>query len=462
MTCLFRRLILPLCAAAGWLSMPAATLDELAPPDETSEYILISGWVPPVYPPDARKEKIGGPVMVRFIADEQGRVTAARVISASDPRLGEAAVAAVKGWEIVPPQEDGRALACCLDVKLEFDPAQPARWPKAGAPPPPDLLPYTAPTINAQPRVTPEGDYPDIMRTSRLSGVVMFHAIVTGEGRIQQPEIIAGSHADFVPAALEALRHWEFTPAMQGDLPLRSEIDGRVTFTAEDVTPAEVLEANGISLPDGGAPGPAPEVKQACDPVWPHGLLLNGEGGTAIVEFTVTPNGAVRDVSVFQATHPDFGRSVAAAVETWRFAAGDGLPLERVRLRKITTFKRVPPELKESADPVTRLVIALRAGQVGSAKGLDEKLTPIYRVRPRFPESFRGAEAPANGRADIEFIVDRTGRARLPRIVSATQPEFGWAAATAVAQWVFKAPTRAGEPVDVKVRIPFEFAPPAE
>ena len=48
----------------------------------------------------------------------------------------------------------------------------------------------------------------------------------------------------------------------------------------------------------------------------------------------------------------------------------------------------------------------------------------------------------------------------LPRIVTATQPEFGWAAATAITQWVFKAPYRGGEPVDVKVRIPFRFVAP--
>jgi hypothetical protein len=48
----------------------------------------------------------------------------------------------------------------------------------------------------------------------------------------------------------------------------------------------------------------------------------------------------------------------------------------------------------------------------------------------------------------------------LPRIVTATQPEFGWSAATAITQWVFKAPHRGGEPVDVKVRIPFRFVAP--
>jgi TonB family protein len=61
----------------------------------------------------------------------------------------------------------------------------------------------------------------------------------------------------------------------------------------------------------------------------------------------------------------------------------------------------------------------------------------------------------------IDFVIDRDGRARLPQIISATSEEFGWAAATAVAQWVFRPPLRGGQPVDIKVRIPFSFKAPA-
>jgi hypothetical protein len=48
----------------------------------------------------------------------------------------------------------------------------------------------------------------------------------------------------------------------------------------------------------------------------------------------------------------------------------------------------------------------------------------------------------------------------LPRIVSASAPEFGWAAATSVSQWLFKAPRRKGKPVDVKVAMPVSFDVP--
>ena len=59
----------------------------------------------------------------------------------------------------------------------------------------------------------------------------------------------------------------------------------------------------------------------------------------------------------------------------------------------------------------------------------------------------------------IEFIVDREGHAQLPRIVSSSDADFGWAAATAVARWQYSAPTRKGKNADVFVRVPIEFVP---
>jgi TonB family protein len=61
------------------------------------------------------------------------------------------------------------------------------------------------------------------------------------------------------------------------------------------------------------------------------------------------------------------------------------------------------------------------------------------------------------GVAVVEFVIDRDGRVRLPRIVSATRPSLGWSAATALSQWVFTTPMRGGKPTEVKVQIPIEF-----
>ena len=62
------------------------------------------------------------------------------------------------------------------------------------------------------------------------------------------------------------------------------------------------------------------------------------------------------------------------------------------------------------------------------------------------------------GEARIEVLIDEEGKVRLPRIVEATDPAFGYAAVQAVTEWRFEPPTAAGKPAIVRVLVPFDFA----
>jgi TonB family protein len=290
---------------------------------------------------------------------------------------------------------------------------------------------------------------------------VIFDCDVTPEGRAGSVRIIGATHADFVPPTLEGSAHWEFKPAMQGDLPVRAELRGAVTFDPPRATRAAVLAANGITAPDGAEPPDSPRPEVTADPVWPHAALLKGEKGSASVMFTVRADGGVAEVQVREASAPEFGAALVAAMEAWVFERTGGRegPVS-IPLLKRAEF--VPPAAgDEKTDPLARLVALARADAIRGADALDEPLAPIYRVAPAYPGALRATGGPA-GEAIVEFVIDREGRARLPRIVSATHEEFGWAAATAIQQWVFRAPRRGGQPTDVKVRIPFQFAEPTE
>lgn len=420
-------------------------------------------WKPPVYPPAALKEKIGGRVVVRAIVDEGGAVTTARAVDAPDPRLGEAAVAAVKLWMFLPAIENLKPARICMDIPIDFDAAKGAKSWKAGSILPAHLTPQPSRTLVAAAKNAPPGGYPEALTDRRLSGRVAFVCVVQPDGRATDLRILGSSHADFVLPALEAIARWEFTPAMQGDLATASELRGAVTFDSLGSSRSDVLAANAITAPDGTAPVNQPLLlESAVDVMWPHALLLEGKGGSASVEFTVQPTGNVSDVKVREATHPDFGRALAATMEQWLFspALSEGRTVA-VTLMKKAEFKAVSMEGVEAGeDPLARLVRLTRSGAVRGGVGLDERVTPIYRVAPGYPAALAAGERPS-GSATIEFFIDRDGRARLPRIVSATHEEFGWAAATAVGQWIFKAPKRGGEPTEVKVQIPFNFVPPA-
>jgi TonB family protein len=421
---------------------------------------LLRTWAPPVYPPDALQQKVGGIAVVRMVVDEKGDVASARILEADDPRLGAAALAAARQWRFTPALDDGKAVACSLDAPVMFSPADEAKKKKPGIVPPPNQTPQPSPRTPAKQSATYAADYPDSLNARKISGLVRFKCSVGSDGKASAIRVIAASHADFVIPALLSIDQWEFTPAMQGDLPVKSEIAGDVTFNALAASTADVLAANQITSPDGTPPALQPKPIVVADPVLPLDLLLKGEGGSATVAFTVGEDGRTRDVELRAATNPEFGSALVSALEATVFATvSDGIKPVPVQLLQHADFPALAPTAADDSDPVARLVAALRNKQIGSAQGLDERLTPIYRVAPVYPAGLLSQGRPA-GHAEIEFIIDRDGRARLPNIVSATNMDFGWAAATAVAQWIFKAPHRGGKPVDVKVRIPFDFKAP--
>ncbi|ACB74298.1 energy transducer TonB [Opitutus terrae] len=449
-----------ICAGllAGSIARAAtASAQPPEPPLVADGPALLREWSPPVYPPEQLAKKTGGMVTVRLIVDEHGIVTSARAMPDSDEAFVASALAAVRAWKFAPAIEEQKPAPCCLETLVAYSPARGQLKPSVV---PPQEQTFSLPArTTPEPQSSPPGEYPSVLVDRKLAGAVRFGGVVTTDGRLIQPRIDAASHVEFVLPALQALERWAFKPAMQGDLAVRANVEAVMTFEALFDKPEEVLTANRITAPDGSPPPTAPRPTFVADPVWPIDALLRGEEGAATVEYQVTPTGRVRGVRVREASQPEFGAALAAAIEASGYGRTLGDPgAPPIALMQRVAFKAVPADLTESTDPIARLVIAMRAGQIGSAKGLDRKLAPIYRAPPAYPGSLVSADGGPKGRAEIEFVVDREGRVRLPRIVSATQPEFGWAAATAIAQWVFQPPTRGGQPVDVKVKIPFEFA----
>jgi TonB family protein len=93
-------------------------------------------------------------------------------------------------------------------------------------------------------------------------------------------------------------------------------------------------------------------------------------------------------------------------------------------------------------------------------KKLDVMPKALSRRPPVYPSTLREAGRP--GEALIEFYIDEKGDAQLPRIVSASAPEFGYAAAQAVATWRFEPPMKNGKPVIARAQIPVAFKLPPD
>jgi TonB family protein len=412
-------------------------------------------WMAPALDTSLKRSEISGFARVRVVVDETGHVAKARILDESDSRLAEASIAAARQWLVTPGLSGGKPAAYSMDATLYFNPGSYDR-----KVPTKEEAPTVSERTDCEELESTAGEYPDSLLSRDIPGKVVFKCTVTPEGKAASPQIVFASHPDFVLPSLEALTHWSFKPAMQGDLPIAAEAGGQLTYKPASTMPGEALAANGIELTGNPAIQRPPEIKILADPVIPYERALKGEGGAATVSFTIGADGGVYGAAVSSATAPDFGRALVAAVEASYFEAGyDGAQSVKVAATRHYDFPAYGAGSLDENEPVQRLLGAVRIGQVGSAQGLDRRLAPIYRTPPTYPGAAL-AQGKPSGRAEIEFVIDRDGRARFPRVASASAEEFGWSAATAVAQWVFLVPTRGGQPTDVRVRIPFEFKAP--
>jgi TonB family protein len=350
--------------------------------------------------------------------------------------------------------EHGTPVASAMRVPVVFELAQ-LKQKNAPLFPPQVLWPVPVKETPAAADRSIEPEYPAELEERRLPGEVHIEFTVDAAGAVSQPRVLWATHPAFVETSLRAIARAGFTPARQGPLVKSSRVQYPVVFGSMGAKPSDVLAANGLTVMGGESLVRQPQLKMLIPPVFPQGRWLAGESGSCTAEFTVDAQGTPREIAILNATHPDFGGAFTAAIEAWAFqpAQNDQGPVA-VRIRAVHEFAQ-RSDLAEF-----RLGARLKPGAEGIAgpAGLERKLQPLWRGFPVYPQAL--LERKPSGEALIEFIIDRDGRARLPLVVSATDEAFGWAAATAVSQWVFEPPVRNGQPTDVRVRIPVGFKPP--
>ena len=325
----------------------------------------------------------------------------------------------------------------------------------------------TPPRAIAQPAPV----YPMAMRYSGLRGDVLVDFVVDREGRVTHAFVARSLNPAFDEPAFEAVRRWKFEPGRKGDVPVNTHVQVPIGFRLDgeweggSTGLSAAPKANQADLPEGYRYDVAPKPRGRVAPVYPYDLLRDKVKGAATVVFIINERGRIVYANVNKATQPEFGAATIAMVEQWEFepALKDGRPT-RSGFAFEQEFSRYDRDLvPDEVDDVLSLE-QKHPERIVPAGKLDEPLKPVSTRPPVFPVS-----APANlarGEAVVEILIDEEGRARLPRVFSASDPAFGWAAVQAVSVWRFDPPTRKGRPVVTRVRIPFDFtstpAQPAE
>lgn len=78
--------------------------------------------VPPTYPPELARAKIGGKVALQVKVGEDGRVADARVASSTRSEFEKPALEAVRKWRFRPPTRNGAPVSSFVVIPIAFNP----------------------------------------------------------------------------------------------------------------------------------------------------------------------------------------------------------------------------------------------------------------------------------------------------------------------------------------------------
>ena len=331
----------------------------------------------------------------------------------------------------------------------------------------PQALTFDGRKVDTPPKLTwwPVPQYPrELFNTfNYVQGTVVIAVVLDERGNLTEARIMSSPHPAMVKSALTTVNQAKFTPGLMAGRPIACIYATSINFVIKygpgrgSGFEPDLPRRPKIPLPEYPITS-APSLTYYCEPAYPHELLLEDVKGEAEVQWVVNEQGQFESGEVLSATRPEFGAALLAAVENWRFQptveggyAYKSMVVFRQRFRPGGSFLSAAEE---------RMLNLLKKGgkDLVELKALDHRPHPIYQVAPKYPVA--DEKQCIAGEAVVEFIISHTGQVVLPRIVSATRPEFGWAAVTAVGQWFYSIPTIKGHPVVVRVRMPLGFDPP--
>ncbi|MBW8780724.1 MAG: TonB family protein [Verrucomicrobia bacterium] len=383
-------------------------------------------------------------VRVKLAIDANGAVTQVGFEQEVKPALAEPLAAILKTWRFAPARKGGSPVSAELAMTVFCQPFVSSKYVNDQ---PPRALTQHPPL------------YPIEMRPYALVGEVLVAFTVNTAGQVINPVVVESDNPAFDEPAIKAVLQWTFKPGTRDGQPLNAHIAVPIRFIPGRRPEQEMFTIDGKTdqsqLPPEFHYDTPPKLRGVLLPVYPAELRKEGVTGKAAVTMIVGPEGRVKQVILRSADRPEFGLALVAAAEGFYFepALNQGRPVPYM-LSFEQKFDR-DSSFDEEAERLLELE-RKHPDQIVGANKLDAVPKPMSRRRPRFPTNV--AAEVKSGEALVEFLIDEGGHARLPRIVSASDPAFGYAAVQTVNTWLFSPPLVDGKPVVTRVRIPVVFS----
>ncbi len=222
---------------------------------------------------------------------------------------------------------------------------------------------------------------------------------------------------------------------------------------------AAVAAALFLAAPASAASAPKNTLEVAYMPSldYPESLIRRGimEAEVGLV-LSIDPDGRVADWLVTATTDPAFETLVADLLRDIEFKlpAAPGPVRVAMTLHFQARGAVVSHTVNDTVDTlVNRMLAPRRIDKLGTPRQLDRPLAPVRTVSPLYPE----APAGPGSRVVLDFLIDETGRVRMPVLHAGEDRVLANAATNALLEWRFDPPTRAGQPVIVAARQEFRF-----
>lgn len=305
-------------------------------------------------------------------------------------------------------------------------------------------------------------EYPVNLQRLGLRGAVKVQFVIDEAGAVHDPVVVQSNNPWFERPAMDSILKWKFSPATVDGKKVKTRAMQEIVFDlwgGGDTPWALANQKAKKSLPPEMQWDIAPEPINTAYPVYPFEALQARQKGRTKIVYAIDTEGRVRQAKLLEATTPEMGHAVLAMIDTWRFK-----PARKKDGTKVATLFGMEHEFlpEDSSDvpvsPAAREILRdlqKNPESIVGAEKLDQPPKPLSRRPPVYPSMLREAGQP--GEALIEFYIDERGDVHLPRVVSCSAPEFGYAAAQAVATWRFEPPLKGGKKVTTRARVPVNF-----
>lgn len=230
---------------------PPPSIRDFASEEEIAEFtkgaVVIEGElkpprnikrVEPVYPPEARRAKVSGVVILGVRTDIFGRVKAAKIYRTKDPLLSKAAVDAVKQWVYEPIIVKGepRESVFTVTVRFKLNGAGVEGGVEGGVQE--GVAGGVAGGVvegqhlDKPPKVIKKVDplYPPELRRDGIQGVVKLAVTTDIYGRVQKIKVLESESSLLNPPAIDAVKQWVYEPFVVDGKPRAVNFEVIISF----------------------------------------------------------------------------------------------------------------------------------------------------------------------------------------------------------------------------------------